>query len=317
MSNVVVIGSSNTDMVVKTKRIPIPGETVIGGDFLLAQGGKGANQAVAAARVGANVTFVAKVGQDIFGEQAIASYIKEGINTDYIFRDSERATGVALILVDAKGENLISVASGANEFLSPTDIDRAIPAIEKADVLVAQLETPLPTLEYLAKIARKYSIPLFVDPAPAPSIPLSPELLHNVTCIKPNETETERLTGVKVTDRDSARIAAQQLLALGVQYVIITLGSEGSLLLENSGSELFIPSYSVDVVDTTAAGDAFSGSLAWSFAQGKNIQDAAKIATAVAALSVTRWGAQPSLPTKAELDAFLEKVERRESAYRV
>ena len=304
-AKVVVVGSSNTDMVVKSHRIPAPGETVIGGAFVLAAGGKGANQAVAAARMGAKVTFVAKVGTDMFGDQAVAGYQNEGINTDFIFRDPEHATGVALILVDAKGENLISVASGANEFLTPADIERAESAIAAADVVVTQLETPLDVLACTAKLAKKHGVPLLLDPAPAPDEPLPIEILRDVTCIKPNENETERLTGIKVTDLASALNAADRLLELGVKAAVITLGSDGCLLVETPGKGFHVPGYEVEAVDTTAAGDAFSGAFACGIGVGCTLPEAVRIANAVAALSVTRLGAQPSLPTQAEVDAFL------------
>ena len=305
-AKVVVVGSSNTDMVVKSQRIPAPGETVIGGSFVLAAGGKGANQAVAAARIGAAVAFVAKVGTDMFGDQAVAGYQNEGINTEFLFRDAEHATGVALILVDARGENLISVASGANGFLSPGDIEKAESVIAAADVVVTQLETPLDALACTVKLAKKHGVPLILDPAPAPDEPLPVEILRDVTCIKPNENETERLTGMKVADLASAQNAADRLLELGVKAVIVTLGGEGSLLVETPGKGIHVPGCKVEAVDTTAAGDAFSGALACAIGEGRPLHEAVRIATAVAALSVTRLGAQPSLPTKSELDAFLK-----------
>ena len=303
-AKVVVVGSSNTDMVVKSQRIPAPGETVIGGEFVLAAGGKGANQAVAAARLGAKVTFVAKVGSDMFGYQAVAGYQKEGINTKFIFRDTQHATGVALILVDAKGENLISVASGANEFLTPADIEQAESAIAAANVVVTQLETPLDVLACTAKLAKKHGVPLILDPAPAPDEPLPIEILRDVACIKPNENETERLTGIKVTDPASALKAAGHLLELGVQAAIITLGSNGCLVVEKPGEGLHIEGYRVEVVDTTAAGDAFSGALACGIGEGYTLTESARLATAASAYSVTRLGAQPSLPTLREVVMF-------------
>ena len=304
-AKIVVVGSSNTDMVVKTQRLPGPGETVIGGTFVLAAGGKGANQAVAAARMGANVTFVAKVGTDMFGDQAVAGYKKEGINIDYIFRDAEHATGVALILVDAKGENLISVATGANGFLSSADVEKAESVIAEAAAVVVQLETPLDMLACTAKLAKKHGVPLILDPAPAPDEPLPVEILRDVTCIKPNENEAERLTGIKVRDIASAQIAADRLLEMGVKSAIITLGGEGCLVVETPGKGVHFPVYKVEAVDTTAAGDAFSGALACGIGEGRPLHEAVKIANAVAALSVTRMGAQPSLPTKSEVEAFL------------
>jgi ribokinase len=304
---IVVVGSSNTDMVVKTQRLPRPGETVTGGQFLLAPGGKGANQAVAAARLGAEVLFVAKVGTDMFGDQAIEGYRKEGIVTDYILRDPAQATGVALILVDDRGENLISVASGANHALTPADVDRAADALRKADLLVVQLETPLETVEHAARLAASAGVPVILDPAPAPDAPLPASLLANVTYVKPNETEAERLTGVCVQDEASARKSAEKLLAAGVRSAIITLGAKGAFWLgpEDSG---FLPGFHVEALDSTAAGDAFSGALACGLARGDTLRDAVRYASLVGALSTTRMGAQPSLPTEPEVKAFAEKV---------
>jgi ribokinase len=273
---------------------------------VLAAGGKGANQAVAAARMGAKVTFVAKVGGDMFGDQAVAGYQKEGIATDFIFRDADHATGVALILVDAHGENLISVASGANGFLTPADIEKAEAVIAGADVVATQLETPLDVLACTAKLAKKHGVPLILDPAPAPDEPLPVEILRDVTCIKPNENETERLTGIRVTDVASAQNAADRLLELGIKAAVITLGNDGCLLVEAPGKGIHVPGYKVEAIDTTAAGDAFSGALACGFGEGRPLHEAVRIANAVAALSVTRLGAQPSLPTKLDVDAFLK-----------
>mgnify|MGYP000163472440 FL=1 len=300
---IVVIGSSNTDMVVKSERLPAPGETVTGGQFLMAAGGKGANQAVAAARLGAEVTFIAKVGSDMFGEQAIGGYRKEGIRTEFILRDPRRATGVALILVDRKGENLISVASGANHALSPDDVRRAAEPIRAADVVVLQLEIPLETVAAAAAIAAEAGVPVILDPAPAPDGPLDPALLRNVTCVKPNETEAERLTGVAVYDEDSAREAAARLLASGVRSAVITLGAKGAFWREGDRSGV-VDGLRVDAVDSTAAGDAFSGALACGLARKQPLDEAVRYATFVAALSVTRLGAQPSLPTSDEVERF-------------
>jgi ribokinase len=305
---IVVVGSSNTDMVVKSERLPSPGETVTGGQFLMAAGGKGANQAVAAARLGAEVTFVAKVGTDMFGDQAIAGYRQEGIVTDFILRDPQNATGVALILVDATGENLISVASGANHSLTPDDVDRAAAPIRAADVVVLQLEIPIETVARAAQLAAEAGVPVILDPAPAPAGPLGADLLKHVTYVKPNETEAERLTGVAVRDEDSARQAAAKLLASGVRYAVITLGTKGALWTDGQRSGL-IPGLRVQAVDSTAAGDAFSGALACGVARGQALDEAVRYATAVAALSVTRLGAQPSLPTSEEVERFRASLE--------
>jgi ribokinase len=300
--NIVVVGSSNTDMVVKTKNIPAVGETVIGGDFVMAPGGKGANQAVAAARLGAKVTFVAKVGQDMFGDRAVEGYKAEGINTDFIIRDGENATGVALILVDDRGENLISVASGANHALTVEEVDRAAAAIRSADVLMLQLESPMDAICRAAELAAEAGVPVILDPAPAPEEPLPPSLLEHVTYITPNETEAQRLTGLAVEDEATAREAAQKLQGQGTRNVVVTLGAKGALAV---GEEtLFVPSHEVKALDSTAAGDAFNGGLAVALAQGQPLAEAVRQAGIVGAVSVTRMGAQPSLPTREQIEAF-------------
>lgn len=305
---IVVVGSSNTDMVVKSERLPSPGETVTGGQFLMAAGGKGANQAVAAARLGAHVTFVAKVGTDMFGDQAIAGYRKEGIQTDFILRDPHSATGVALILVDQKGENLISVASGANHALSPDDVRRAAEAIRTADLMVLQLEIPIETVAAAARLAAEAGVPVILDPAPAPAGPLDPSLLKHVTYVKPNETEAERLTGIPVRDEASARQAAARLIESGVRCAVITMGAKGALWVDAARSG-FVHGVSVKAVDSTAAGDAFSGALACALARGTALDEAVRYAGVVAAISVTRLGAQPSLPTAEEVERLQTTLE--------
>lgn len=295
---IVVVGSVNADMVVKSARIPAPGETVTGGRFVMAPGGKGANQAVAAARLGGEVTLVAKVGQDLFGDQAIDNYRREGILTDRILRDPENATGVALILVDQQGENLISVASGANHTLSPNEVSEAADRIRAADVLMLQLEIPMETVCHAARLAREAGVTVILDPAPA--APLPDGLLQNVTYLTPNESEAERLTGIRVTDEASAEEAGRQLVAAGAEHVIVTLGAKGALLV-TSNQSLLVPSRPVEAVDTTAAGDAFNGGLAWAVGQGLKLEEAIRLACLTGGLSATRLGAQPSLPTKDEL----------------
>ena len=298
--NIVVVGSSNTDMVVKTAVLPRPGETVTGGEFLLAAGGKGANQAVAAARLGASVTFIAKVGADSFGNQAIEGYKKEGIDTSLIAQEKKYATGVALILVDQKGENLISVASGANFHWNDDDIARIRNVIEQAGMLVMQLEIPIDVVVRVAQIAADAGVPVLLDPAPAAELPR--ELLRNVSYIKPNEHEAETVSGIKVVDENSAAQAAQKLLDLGVKKAaVITLGAEGALVLKRNETPQTVKAPKVQAVDSTAAGDAFTGALAWQLNQGAELLEAVRIANHVAALSATRMGAQPSLPTRKEL----------------
>ncbi|MDO4558692.1 MAG: ribokinase [Planctomycetia bacterium] len=300
---VVVVGSSNTDMVVRGDRIPRPGETVTGGTFLVAQGGKGANQAVAVARLGVPVRFVARVGDDVFGNEAVEHYQKESINTDWIFRSTTAATGVALILVDRNGENLISVASGANHELTPGDVRRAERDIAGASLLIVQLEVPLETVIEAAEIAHRAGVPVLLDPAPAPEKPLPDELLKLLTYLKPNEHEARSLTGVAVTDVASAKTAAGVLLEKGVKNVIVTLGATGALWC-GGDDEAFVPSCPVEAMDSTAAGDAFSGALGAAIAHGIGIQDALRFATRAASISVTRPGAQPSLPSLEELGAY-------------
>jgi len=297
--HIVVVGSSNTDMVVKTRRIPGVGETVVGGQFVMAAGGKGANQAVAAARLGAEVAFVTKVGRDMFGDRAIAGYRAEGIATDHIFRDASHATGIALILVDDRGNNLISVASGANHALTIEEVEQAAEQIQAADAVMLQLEIPLEVVQRVAALAARAGVPVILDPAPAPDLPLPGSLLGYVTYLTPNESEASQLTGVAVEDESSARQAAQMLLELGARNVVVTLGPKGALVV---GDEtLFVPARAVEARDSTAAGDAFNGGLAVALAEGKSIGDAVRQASLVAAVSVTRMGAQPSLPTRDEI----------------
>jgi ribokinase len=307
---IVVVGSSNTDMVVKAERLPGPGETVTGGTFVMAPGGKGANQAVAAARLGAEVTFVARVGQDMFGDQAVEGYRKEGILTDLVVRDPQHHTGVALILVDRRGENLISVASGANHALRPQDVQQAAERIKAADVLLLQLEIPMETVQFAARLAAEAGVKVILDPAPAPDAPLEDRLLRSVTCLTPNESEAERLTGICVRDEDSAWAAADKLLQTGARQVIVTLGAKGALLA-GGGQSVMIPGYRVEALDSTAAGDAFNGGLGAALARGLPWEEAVREANLVGALSVTRLGAQPSLPTADEVRRFAETVARQ------
>ena len=301
---IVVVGSSNTDMVVKAARIPAPGETVLGGAFVMAAGGKGANQAVAAARLGAEVTLVARLGADPLGDEAIEGYQKDSILTDLIVRDPDRPTGVALILVDAHGENSITVALGANEALLPDDVERAADRIRAADAVVMQLEVPLAAVEQAAAIARAAGVPVILDPAPAPDGGLPEALLRNVTCLKPNESEAERLTGISVSDLASAERAARALQELGPRTVIITLGSQGAIVVDEAAVH-HVPAYRVTAVDTTAAGDAFTGAFATAVGAGAALVEAVRRAAAAGALAATRMGAQPSLPTQAEWEAFI------------
>lgn len=298
-NKIVVVGSMNTDMVVNSERIPLPGETVLGGKFMMNSGGKGANQAVAAARLGGNVYFIARSGNDIFGKRAVDLYKEDDINTDYIVTDPELPSGVALILVDAKGENSISVASGANGALSPKDIDAAAGLIAECKIVLMQLETPIETIEYTARMAHRLGKTVILNPAPARE--LSDSLLENVDILIPNETEAALLSGVEVKDEEDARVAADALSRRGIGTVIITLGAKGALV-KVGDSYALVPSRKVKAVDTTAAGDTFCGALAVALAEGRSIVEAVGFATSCASITVTRPGAQMSLPRRCEVE---------------
>jgi len=299
---ILVVGSSNTDMVIRLDRLPRPGETVVGGEFFSGPGGKGANQAVGAARAGGDVTFIARVGKDVFGEQAIAGFLSEGINADFVVCDPEQPSGVALIFVNREGENSIGAAGGANGTLSPADLAVAKKAFADAAMLVIQLETPLETVQSAAELAARFGVRVILNPAPACPIPTG--LLRHVSILTPNETELELLTGLKVESPADAEKAAGQLLALGVETVIVTLGSKGALVANRSGTQI-VTGFRVTPVDTTAAGDTFNGALAVALAEGKPLADAVRFANAAAAISVTRVGARTSAPTRTEIDTFL------------
>lgn len=300
--NILVVGSSNTDMIIRLDRIPRPGETILGGEFSTAAGGKGANQAVAAARAGGGVTFIARVGRDIFGEQAVAGFVKDGINVAHIVHDVAAPSGVALIFVAKDGENSIAVAGGANGRLAPADVKQAAALFGKAAVVVMQLETPLATVQAAANLAAKAGVCVILNPAPAQ--PLPDKLLKLVSILTPNETEAELLTGIHVTNTATAAKAATKLRKRGVQTVIITLGSRGAFIANATGQQL-VPGFKVKAVDTTAAGDTFNGALAVALAEGKPLVQAVRFANAAAALSVTKLGAQPSAPRRSDIENLL------------
>ena len=297
--SILVIGSSNTDMVVKTAHLPAPGETILGGEFLMTPGGKGANQAVAASRLGGSVTFICKTGNDIFGNQSIDLFNKEGIDTTCIFKDSDQPSGVALINVDDSGENCIAVASGANAHLTVEDLVLAAPCLEKSNIILVQLEIPIETVAYVTSVAASLGKKVILNPAPVCA--LSDDLLQSVSIITPNETEASMLTGIKVTDEVTARDAALILHEKGIATVIITLGAKGALVFhENIFSLVKTPE--VKAVDTTAAGDVFNGALAVALSENKLMIDAVEFACKAASISVTRMGAQASAPYKHELN---------------
>ncbi len=298
LKKILVIGSSNTDMVIKTHNFPAPGETILGGRFLMNAGGKGANQAVAASRLGGRITFVGKIGDDIFGKQAVQQLEDEGINVDFVSVDPENPSGVAMITVDRKAENMIVVAPGSNGTLSPVDFNKALTELVDAEFVLMQLEIPIPTVEYIARVAAQKKKKVILNPAPAAE--LSDELLQNLYIITPNETEAELLTGIKVTDKESALKASAVLHGKGVEIVIITMGAIGAFLSENGKSEM-IGAPKVEAVDTTAAGDTFNGALVVALTEGKTMQDSIRFANKAASISVTRIGAQSSVPFRKEI----------------
>jgi ribokinase len=300
---ITVVGSANTDMIVAVPQLPLPGETVLGGDLVTAGGGKGANQAVAARRLGAEVNFVARLGNDALGEQALASYRSAGVRTERVKRDAQAPSGVALILVQPDGENVIAVAAGANARLSADDVRQAADAIAESDVLIVQMEVPLATVHEALRIARAAGVRTILNPAPAPREPLPDEIVRLASVLNPNRGELARLTGLAVTNLESVRTAAETLLARGVEAVVVTLGAEGAMLVTGDGAQT-VSAYQVDSVDAVGAGDAFTAGLAVALGRGEPIEQAVDFANAVAALATTKPGAQPSAPTADEVAAF-------------
>jgi len=299
MPKVVVVGSSNTDMVFTTPKMPLPGETVIGTSFEVIPGGKGANQAVAAARAGAGVVFIAKVGQDDLGEAALEGYRKDGIDVRHISRAPSVSSGVAMIMVDSySGENSIVVAPGANALLTPGDIEGVREELKEAGALLVQLETPLETVQRALELARVYGVKTILNPAPAQA--LSPDFMRLIDYITPNETETQLLTGI-LPGKEVERQQASSRLLEQVGHVVITLGSQGAYMATKGGKGRILAAPQVKPVDTTAAGDVFNGYLAAAIAEGKALEEAIQMAIHAASVSVTRKGAQPSIPFAGDL----------------
>jgi ribokinase len=298
MSRITVIGSSNTDMVIKTEKLPVPGETILGGTFFMNPGGKGANQAVAATRLDGEITFLAKKGNDLFGDQSVLLLMREGVNIQYIVKDAELPSGVALIIVDSNGENCIVVAPGSNGNLLPEDIPGKLFDSGRCEILLLQLEIPVLTVEYCAVKASDKGIKVILNPAPARR--LSDNLLKHTWLITPNETEAEILTGIKVCDTASAGLAALSLYGKGVKNVIITMGAAGAFVKSESYTGM-VPGVKVKAVDTTAAGDVFNGALAVALAEGIDLKEAVIFANKAASISVTRLGAQASAPYRNEI----------------
>ncbi|WP_025123153.1 MULTISPECIES: ribokinase [unclassified Serratia (in: enterobacteria)] len=303
-AKLVVLGSINADHILNIKQFPQPGETVIGQQYKVAFGGKGANQAVAAGRSGADIAFIACVGADDIGERIRQQLASDRIDTQPIEAIADNTTGVALIFVNAEGENVIGIDAGANAAVTPDYLNRYRQKIIDADALLMQLESPLETVIAAAKLAKQHQTQVILNPAPA--CELSDELLAMIDMITPNETEAQRLTGVAVNNDADADRAANILHAKGIGYVIITLGSRGVWLSENGKGKL-VPGFKVKAVDTIAAGDTFNGALVTALLEGKVMSDAVRFAHAAAAIAVTRPGAQPSVPWREEIDAFLQQ----------
>lgn len=304
MKGIVVVGSLNFDLVVQLERIPGVGETILGKSFQTHPGGKGANQAAEIGRLGYPVRMIGRIGSDAFGIQLRKSLDNVGVNTTAV-SVSEGVSGVAMIMVQARGENSIVVAPGANACLSLSDLDANLELIRNASLVLTQLEIPIPTLEHLTVLCERESVPLVLDPAPAQH--LSSGVLSKVTWITPNDTEARQLTGLEgSTDSEQKlRLLAERLLEMGPRNVLLKLGGRGAYVATEDGIRAAIPAYSVHAVDTTAAGDAFNGAFAVALARGAAPLDAVQFATAAAAISVTRHGALPSMPTQAEVESFL------------
>lgn len=301
MPKIAVIGSSNTDMVVKTKRFPEPGETILGGDFFMFPGGKGANQAIAAARVGGAVTFICAVGDDVFGSKAIQGYKTEGIDITHALVLKGIASGVALIIVNASGENEIVVASGANAKLKAEHLENSLLQLADIDIFLTQLETPLETVVSLANYCSSDSKKLILNPAPAQI--LNDTILEGLFLITPNESEAKLLTGIEITNEETLLKAGRHLLDKRVQNVIITLGSKGSFFMNNE-THFSVSAKKVKAVDTTAAGDIFNGVIAVCLAENRGWKESMEYAGKAAAIAVTKMGAQDTAPTKSEINQF-------------
>ena len=300
MTDIFVVGSLNADLVVKSPRFPQPGETISGGDLQIIPGGKGANQAVAAARQGVKTTMLGRVGSDSFAPFLIDNLKANQVDTSHVIADSS-ATGTAIIVVDANGQNSIVLSPGANGNVSPADVDSA--SFSNSKLLLLQLEIPTPTVLHAAQQARANGLTVILNPAPAK--PLPAELISTVDILIPNESELSLLTGLPVNDADSAERAAKEIMKQGVKTVIVTLGSKGALLV-TAQQTTQVDTYKVNVVDTTAAGDAFIGGFASALLSGKSLEDSVRHGCACGALATTKFGAQPSLPTKEEVEKFIK-----------
>lgn len=315
IARITVVGSLNMDLVVRAAQIPKPGETIIGGDLKSIPGGKGANQAVAAARLGSQVYMVGRLGDDLFAQQLLENLKTSGVDTTHVMRDAEAATGVALIVVDEQGENSIVVASGANMRMKIEDVAAAEAVISEADVLLLQLEVPVDVVSQAVEIAKRHHVTVILNPAPAR--PLPGELLELVDVLVPNESETALLTGLSTDSQDDLAKAAERLLGMGVGSIVITLGARGAMMATAEEQRMY-PAFEVEPVDTTAAGDAFMAGLAVAIGAGESLPDSIRWANAAGALATMRFGAQTSLPSREEVVRLLtgknpDMIVRRQS----
>lgn len=300
---IVVVGSINTDLVSVTERIPLAGETVLGSSFQIHPGGKGANQAVAVARLGYPVRMIGRLGSDSFGREARTHLENAGVDTGLV-GTSDGPSGVATICVSSKGENCIVVTPGANWLITPADLDAHAQVIREAGAVLAQLEIPLKTVEYLAQICSRAQVPLILDPAPAADLPAG--IFKNVTWLTPNQTEAKHYApGCEGGLNGDVKVMVREVLELGVRGLVLKLGAQGAIVAEGIGSICMVPAFKVKAVDTTAAGDAFNGGFAVGLMRGLNPAESARFASAAAAIAVTRAGAQPSMPTIDEVEQFI------------
>ena len=298
-----IIGSANVDLVVRADHMPAPGENVFGDNFRMIPGGKGANQAVAVARLGGRARFIGRVGRDSFGEMLLASLRADGVETDGLAAVADAPTGVALIVIDRKGQNSIVVAPGANRRLMPADVEALRPALEKLDAILMQLEIPMETVVHTIRLARQINVPVILDAGPVRAQP--PDEVFRVAILSPNEAETGALLGSAIRDLKDAEGAGREMLHRGAGAVVLKLGSKGALLVTEDEC-LHVPAHQVKVVDTTAAGDAFTAALAVYRTEGLALPEAVRMANKAGALATTKLGAQPSMPSREELEAFGE-----------
>lgn len=298
---IVIVGSANTDMVISADHFPLPGETLMGTNFMTNFGGKGANQAVAAARMGGQTVFIGKVGNDNFGTSIISNLESEGINVSHLYTTQETSTGVALITTIPSGENSIIVNAGANGQLTADDVRDSEEVIAEAGTVLMQLETPVAALTEAAKLGKKHGAFTVLNPAPAPASPLPHELLENIDLLIPNETEASSISGVEIKDESTAMEAISAIQGMGVKNVIITVGSKGAIA-KVDGKMIMVPAFKVKAIDTTAAGDTFCGALCVAMSEGKDIEAAIRFGNKASSVSVTRKGAQLSIPQRKELE---------------